>query len=113
MDREQTRREGIEDADDTGLVSGEELITAAETMLPLQPEFPRERLHAALPHGHEAHAAIDRLHAEIGAAAPNAGAIEGHVHRLRSLPELEATIANWWDDPQTQLFIRDIGQIGL
>ena len=61
-------RKEIEGADDTGLVAGEELITQAETMLPLlraQAAVPADELHAALPPGHEAHATIDKLHAAL------------------------------------------------
>lgn len=106
------RREAIEDADDTGLVAGEELITQAETLLPLvRAPLPREHLHAALPHGHAAHATIDDLHAEVEHHSPNRHAIERHVGALRALPELEAIVANWWDDPRTQRFIAILGQI--
>ncbi|HVN68708.1 MAG TPA: hypothetical protein VMU38_03515 [Candidatus Binatia bacterium] len=103
-------REGVNDADATGLVAGEELITQAETLLPL---LPREELHAALPAEHAAHATIDDLHAEMQSPAPNRENIETHVNNLRLLPELEARIANWWDDPNTQRFIGNLGQIGL
>ena len=93
--------------DDTGMAAGEKLITQAETMLPL------EDLHAALPVEHPAHATIDDLHAELQAPKPNARAIETHVGALRALPELEAAVANWWDDPKVQRFIANLGQIGL
>ncbi|MGA8576714.1 MAG: hypothetical protein WB609_13640 [Candidatus Cybelea sp.] len=109
-------RKEIEDADDTGLVAGEELITQAATMLPLlreQAAFPHEDLHAALPEGHHAHATIEKLHAEVGGASPNPRAIEEHAGALRALPELEAIVANWWDDPKVQRFIANLGQIGL
>jgi hypothetical protein len=108
-------REGVEDADATGMVAGEELITTAETMLPLlRPEaLPREDLHAALPPAHPAHAAIDQLHEEIHSSRPDRAAIERHVGVLRALPELEARIANWWDDPNTQRYVATIDQIGL
>jgi hypothetical protein len=91
-------RNEVTAADDTGLVAGEEVIAA---------------LHAALPHGHPAHATIDALHAEVGAAAPNRRTIERHVSNLRGLPELEAAVANWWDDPKTQRFIETLSRIGL
>jgi hypothetical protein len=107
VDREEKRREGVDAADDTGLLAGEELITRAETMLPI------DELHDALPEGHAAHEAIDQLHAELRGPAPNAQAIAGHVRRLRALPEIEAKIVNWWDDPKTQRFIANLGQIGL
>ena len=100
-------REGVDAADATGLVSGEELITQAETLLPLR------ALHSALPEGHEAHAAIDDLHAAIASGSSDSQSIERHVGRLRALPELEAIVANWWDDPKTQRIIAGLGQIGL
>ena len=103
-------RDGIVDADATGMVAGEELITEAETLLPL---LPHDDLHAALPSDHQAHSAIDELHAQIQAAAPDRGAIERHVGHLRSLPELEAIVATWWEDPKTQRFVGNLGQIGL
>ncbi len=109
-------RDGVADADATGMIAGEELITQAETLLPLlseRPLPPSEDLHAALPPDHCAHAAIDDLHAEIGSDAPDRDAIEAHVQRLRALPELEARIANWWEDPSTQRFVWNLSQIGL
>jgi hypothetical protein len=112
MDEQSGRREAIDDADDTGMVAGEELITQAETLLPLvRSPLPREHLHAALPHGHAAHATVDELHAEVERGSPNRHAIEKHVGTLRALPELEAIVANWWDDPKTQRFIAILGQI--
>jgi hypothetical protein len=114
MDQHDDLRKGIDDADDTGMVAGEELITQAETMLPLlrrRAALPRAELHEALPDDHEAHATIDKLHAEIERGSPNPQAIEQHVGALRVLPELEAIVANWWDDPKTQHFIGILGQI--
>ena len=113
-DRLDKLRDGIDDADATGLVAGEELITQAQTLLPLaRPALPRDDLHAALAGDHDAHDTIDRLHAEIAAPKPNRRSIEGHVARLRALPELEAIVTNWWEAPTTQRFIANLGQIGL
>lgn len=107
-------REGVLSADATGLIGGEELITEAETLLPLErPVLPRDKLHAALPSEHGGHATIDALHGELTAASPNRGSIEHHVRTLRGLPELEAIVANWWDDPKTQRFFEILGQIGV
>jgi hypothetical protein len=109
-------RKEIDDADDTGLVAGEELITQAETLLPLlrrEAAPPREKLHAALPREHRAHGTIDALHEEIEGTAPSRQAIERHVHDLRSLPELEAIVAQWWESPRTQRFVEILGQIGV
>lgn len=113
--RREDLREGVNDADDTGLVAGEELITQAETMLPLlRPDpLPHEDLHAALPADHSGHDAIDRLHREVESNAPDRGTIEKHVTHLRALPEVEAIIVNWWESPSTQRFFAALGQIGV
>lgn len=115
MDRQADLRKEVESADDTGLVAGEELITRAETMLPLlrqEAMLPHEDLHAALPHGHEAHATVDELHDELHKPRPDPQTIERHVGSLRALPEVEAILVNWWDDPKTQRFFGILGQIG-
>lgn len=107
-------REGVTGADATGMIAGEELITQAETFAPLtRPSLPREDLHAALPAGHAAHAAIDRLHAEVESLQPQRSALEAQVRHLRTIPELEAIVANWWDSPSTQRFVWNLSQIGL
>jgi hypothetical protein len=116
MDDRGDLRKEIEASDETGLVAGEELITQAETMLPLlrrEAALPRKDLHAALPRDHAAHATIDALHDEIEGASPNRNEIQRHVGALRALPELEAIVMNWWDDPKTQRYIANLGQIGL
>jgi hypothetical protein len=102
-------RRAVEAADATGLVAGEELITAAET----RPALPHQHLHAALPAQHAAHATIDALQTELSASAPDPAAIAGHVTRLRALPELEAIVTNWWENPLTQRFVAGLSQIGL
>ncbi len=109
-------RKEIEDADDTGMVAGEELITQAETLLPLlraQAAVPRDELHAALPQDHAAHAMIEKLHAAVEAPLPNPRAINEHVGALRALPELEAIVANWWENPKTQRYFSILAQIGV
>lgn len=104
MDKNEDLRTEIDDADDTGMVAGEQLVTAA---------LLREQLHTALPDEHAAHSTIDDLHSEISADAPDRRSIEHHVGILRAFPELEAIVANWWDDPRTQRFIATLGQIGV
>jgi hypothetical protein len=98
MNRDDVRKE-VEAADDTGLVAGEEMIA-----------LPHTELHAALPDDHHAHATIDALHAEIHKDSPHRPTIERHVGALRALRELEAIVANWWDDPRTQRFIDVLGR---
>jgi hypothetical protein len=116
MDKQADLSKEVEDADDTGMVAGEELITQAETMLPLlrgQAMLPREELHAALPEAHDAHATIDELHDELHKPRPDSQQIERHVGSLRALPEIEAIVVNWWDNPATQRFFGILGQIGV
>ncbi|MGC1379652.1 MAG: hypothetical protein WA814_01370 [Candidatus Baltobacteraceae bacterium] len=109
-DRLNQVRDGVTDADATGMIAGEQLITQAETLLPI---LPHEDLHQALPEEHSAHGTIDDLKAEVERSAPDREAVEKHVSHLRGLPEVEAVIVNWWDDPRTQRFFGDLGQIGL
>ena len=109
-------RDGAIDADATGMVANEEAVAQIETLLPLlreRPALPSDQLHGALPADHAAHATIDLLHAEIERPKPDRSSIETHVQHLRAFPELEATVANWWDAPATQRFVWTITQIGL
>jgi hypothetical protein len=108
-------REGITDADATGLIAGEQLITQAETILPVaQPvTLPSDELHNALPHDHAAHGTIDKLHAELTSERPNAAAIQEHAGTLRAFPELRDRFVTWWEDPRVQRFVSDLGQIGI
>jgi hypothetical protein len=103
MDKNDELREEVEAADATGMVANQELLAT----------FPAERLHEALTSSHEAHATIDQLQAELGKGAPSGAAVKQHVSTLRSVPELEAVIANWWDSPITQRIVFDLTQIGL
>jgi hypothetical protein len=116
MDKNRNLREGIEDADATGLVAGEELITQAETELPLlrlRDSLPHEDLHAALSEAHDAHATVDALHAEMQKSVPDRASVEQHVAHLRLIPELEAIIVSWWENPRVQRIVADLGQIGV
>lgn len=61
----------------------------------------------------DAYAAIDELHAELHAPEPRAGRITQSVARLRTIPVLEARIANWWDAPRTQQWLKILGDAGL
>ncbi len=107
-------RDGVTDADATGMVADEEQIAQVETMLPLlQHGLPHEDLRAALPEGHGAHATIDALHAELAGASPDKAAVEQHVGTLRLVPELEAIVVNWWDNPSTQRFFDNLARTGL
>jgi len=103
MDKHEDRREAIEAADTTGMVANQELLAS----------FPAEALRAALPPSHAAHKSIDELQGELAKPAPSREALEPHVNALRSVRELEAMIANWFDSPITQKILFDLTQIGL
>ncbi len=103
MDKNDDIRKEVEAADATGMVANQELLAS----------FPAQALRSALPRTHSAHESIDRLHAELAKTAPSREALEKHVSALRSVRELEAAIANWWDSPTTQQIVFDLTRIGL
>ncbi len=103
MDKNEDTREAVEAADATGMVANQELLAS----------FPADALRAAVPPSHGAHKSIDRLQGELVKPTPRREALEEHVNALRSVRELEATIANWWDSPATQQIVYDLTQIGL
>jgi hypothetical protein len=78
-----------------------------------RPEFPLDSLHAAARDNHAARDRIDALHRELNASSPKAETIKEHVAQLRKHAPVAAIIANWFDDPRTQMFINDIVQAGL
>jgi hypothetical protein len=77
------------------------------------PPLPHDDLHTALGAEHPERSTVERLRAELAAAQPDRAAIEEHVGRLRSLPEVAASIATWWEDPATQRFINNLTNTGL
>ncbi|HTU70160.1 MAG TPA: hypothetical protein VMF11_07540 [Candidatus Baltobacteraceae bacterium] len=103
MDEEDDIRKEVEAADATGMVANQELLAS----------FPAAALRGALPPSHHAHQSIGRLQGELAKPRPSREALEEHVNALRSVRELEATIANWWDSPITQRIVFDLTQIGL
>jgi hypothetical protein len=78
-----------------------------------RPEFPAEELRAAARGDREAHRHIDALHRELGSDHPTREAIDEHVGALRKRAPIGAIVANWFDDPRTQMFINEIVQAGL
>ncbi|MGA2395370.1 MAG: hypothetical protein ABSH03_18675 [Candidatus Lustribacter sp.] len=50
------------------------------------------------------------LRAQVEQEFPNGERIRGHVSALR---ETEARIANWFDNPETQLWMQSLGNAGL
>jgi hypothetical protein len=80
---------------------------------PAVPHPPYDELRAALGDQPDAASSVDALQAELGADAPDAGTVSAHASRLRSIPVIEARIANWWDDPGTQSWVKAITDSGL
>jgi hypothetical protein len=80
---------------------------------PVPPHPPYEELRSALGDHAEGHAAIDDLHAALSAPEPQPANGSASVARLRSIPVLEARIANWWDAPRTQNWLMILSDAGL
>lgn len=78
-----------------------------------RPEFPLESLHAAAGENEAARARIDALHRELTCERPKAESINEHVTELRKHAPVAAIVANWFEDPRTQMFINEIVQAGL
>jgi hypothetical protein len=57
--------------------------------------------------------ALDALQSELQAPVPERASVEQHVDVLRGIRTLEARIANWWDDPVTQTWIKSLSDAGL
>jgi hypothetical protein len=81
--------------------------------LPDVPHPPYDELRAAA--GGDAHASgsVEALHEELHSGEPDPAAVEHHANLLRGIPVLEARIANWWDDPNTQRWVKAITDAGL
>ncbi|HTJ28434.1 MAG TPA: hypothetical protein VMA36_19910 [Candidatus Limnocylindria bacterium] len=80
---------------------------------PQVPHPPYDELREAAGDDARAHADVDALQAQLARPAPNPEAVRAHAGRLRAIPVLEARIANWWDDPETQRWIKAITDAGL
>ena len=77
------------------------------------PHLPYDELHAALGDEPAARAELDALRARLGDARPDAGAVRRHVAALRGIRQIEARIANWWDDPRTQQWVKSLSDTGI
>ncbi len=77
------------------------------------PHPPYDELRAALGEDARQNRAVEELRAELSAPQPDHAAVTEHANRLRAIPVLEARIANWWDSPETQRWIKAITDAGL
>jgi hypothetical protein len=77
------------------------------------PHPPYDELRAAAANDPSATRSVDALQAELHADEPDPATVREHTSRLRAIPVLEARIANWWDDPDTQRWVKAITDAGL
>ena len=77
------------------------------------PHPPYDELRAAAGDHPQAGESVDALQAELHADEPDPAAVRHHTGILRGVPVLEARIANWWDDPNTQRWVKAITDAGL
>jgi hypothetical protein len=80
---------------------------------PTRPNLPYDELHAALESDPESRARLDALRAHLDDPAAHPDTVAGHVDALRGVRDIEARIANWWDDPNTQIWIKGLTDAGL
>lgn len=78
-----------------------------------RPDFPAEKLRAALPDDPDVFKRIDELHRELRSERPASATIREHVAQLRKHAPLRALLAAWFDDPRTQAFIDELTAAGL
>ena len=77
------------------------------------PHPPYDEFRSALGEHSEGHAALDDLAAALHEPAPEPAQVTASVDRLRAIPVLEARIANWWDSPRTQNWLKILSDAGL
>jgi hypothetical protein len=84
-----------------------------ESGQPPVPHPPYDELRAAAGDDAQAKASVDALHAELHSGSPDPANVARQANVLRAIPVLEARIANWFDDPNTQRWIKAITDAGL
>ena len=77
------------------------------------PHPPYDELRSAAGGDPAATGSVDALQSEMHAGEPDPATLERHASLLRAIPVLEARIANWWDDPRTQTWVKAITDAGL
>jgi len=80
---------------------------------PPKPHLPYDELHAAIGTDPAARNELDALRTQLDHPEPDPARLQGHVDALRGVHDVEARIANWWDDPATQRWIMAITNAGL
>jgi hypothetical protein len=80
---------------------------------PQVPHPPYEELRAAAGDDPQVARSVDALQTELHSPEPDPAKVAQQASLLRAIPVLEARIANWWDDPQTQVWVKAITDAGL
>jgi hypothetical protein len=80
---------------------------------PPPPHLPYDELHAAIGDDPGARRELEGLRANLEGPTPDAARVQGHVDALRGVRDVEARIANWWDDPETQRWVMFVTDAGL
>jgi hypothetical protein len=80
---------------------------------PPKPQLPFDELRSALGPDPGAHRDLNDLRAQLETPAPDPARVRRLVDALRGVRDVEARIANWWDDPETQRWIMTITDAGL
>lgn len=77
------------------------------------PHPPYDELRKRIGSDRDALQALDALRQHLEGPHQERATVEHHVDLLRRVRTLEAIIANWWDDPITQRWIKGITDAGL
>jgi hypothetical protein len=80
---------------------------------PTTPMLPYDELRSAIGDDPAARGELDALRAHLDEPHPDPQRIAGHVDALRGVRDAEARLANWWDDPHTQGWLKALGDAGL
>jgi len=80
---------------------------------PATPMLPYDELRSAIGDDPVARNELDALHAHLNEPVPDPERIAEHVDALRSVRDAEARVANWWEDPVTQQWLKALGDAGL
>jgi hypothetical protein len=80
---------------------------------PSRPHLPYDELQANIGDDAAARAELDALREHLDHPAPDPARLQGHVDRLKGVRDVEARIANWWDDPNTQVWVKGLTDAGL
>jgi hypothetical protein len=77
------------------------------------PHPPYDELRGELGGDPAAARALDELQEHLRGPAPDPATVQRHVDVLRGVRDIEARIANWWDDPVTQRWVKALTDAGL